>query len=131
MPDRRVETIAYRLGGPRFGVRDRPYLSIPVACRRDAAGLLTGVALAHARDWLSRHDVDPRTPELLGDGVAQIVDLDWPTLFRNGNPASAGIGRVAFGWRHLIEFAAGDMLTLAVRWGRLGGGRLAPLAPMR
>jgi hypothetical protein len=127
----RSGSLAYHLGGPRFVHRDAHYLSIPVVCRRDTAALLTGVALRHARDWLQRHDIDPATPDLLQDGIARIVDLEWPLPFRNGNPDSAQIGRVTFGWRYLVEFGAGDMLTAAVRWGRLGGGRLVPLADLR
>lgn len=125
-----TDALAYRLGGPRFIHRDAHYLSIPVTCRRDTAALLTGVALRHAREWLLRHGVDPATPDLLDDAIARIVDLEWPLPFRNGNPASADMGRIAFGWRYLVEFAAGDMLTAAVRWGRLGGGRLVPLADL-
>ena len=127
----RAESLAYRLGGPRFVQRNAHYVSIPLVCRRDTAALLTAVALRHAREWLLRNDVDPGTPELLHDAVASIVDLEWPLPFRNANPDSAARGRLTFGWRYLIEFGAGDMLTAAVRWGRLGGGRLAPLADLR
>ena len=127
----RTETLAYRLGGPRFVQREAHYLSIPLVCRRDTAALLTGVALRHAHEWLLRHDVHPCTPDLLHDAVASIVDLDWPLPFRNANPQSAERGRLTFGWRYLVEFGAGDMLTAAVRWGRMGGGHLAPLADLR
>lgn len=123
-----IETLAYRLGRPRFLHRDVHYLSIPVVCRRGSAVLLTGAALQHAREWLERHGVDPATPGLLDDGLARIVDLEWPHPFRNGNPASATVHRMAFGWRYRVEFAVGDMLAAAVRWNRLGNGRLVPLA---
>jgi hypothetical protein len=126
-----VEAIAYRLGRPRFVHRELHYLSIPVVCRRGNAPLLTGHALGHARAWLERHGIDPRTPELLDDGLARLVDLEWPHPFRNGNPASADVNRLSFGWRYLVEFAVGDMLTAAVRWNRLGNGRLVPLADLR
>jgi hypothetical protein len=126
-----VETLAYRLGRPRFVHREAHYLSIPVVCRRGSAALLAGPALEHARAWLVRHGVDPTTPELMDDGVARLVDLEWPHPFRNGNPASADLNRLAFGWRYLVEFAVGDMLETAVRWNRLGGGRLVPLAELR
>ncbi len=126
-----TETIAYRLGRPRFVHREAHYLSIPVVCRRGNAGLLAGTALEHAGEWLDRHGVDPSTPELLRDGLARVVDLEWAHPFRNGNPASADLHRLAFGWRYLVEFAVGDMLVAAVRWNRLGGGRLVPLAELR
>jgi hypothetical protein len=104
---------------------------VPVTCRHGTAALVTGPALRHARAWLRRRDVDPRTPELLDDGVARIVDLEWPLAFRSVNPASAEFNRLAVGWRYLVEFAAGDMLVAAVRWNRFGGGRLPPLADRR
>jgi hypothetical protein len=104
---------------------------VPVTCRHGTAALVTGPALRHARAWLRRRDVDPRTPELLDDGVARIVDLEWPLPFRSVNPASAEFNRLAVGWRYLVEFAAGDMLVAAVRWNRFGGGRLPPLADRR
>jgi hypothetical protein len=126
-----VELLAYRLGRPRFVHREVHYLSIPVVCRRGSAALLTGYALEHARVWLERRGVDPTTPELLDDGIARLVDLEWPHPFRNGNPASADGRRLAFGWRYLVEFAVGDMLAAAVRWNRLGNGRLVPLADLR
>lgn len=126
-----IEALAYRLGGPRFVHRDVQYLSIPVVCRRGNAGLLAGAALEHARDWLEGRGVDPTTPELLEERIARLVDLEWPHPFRNCNPASADLHRLAFGWRYLIEFAVGDMLAAAVRWNRLGGGRLVPLADLR
>jgi hypothetical protein len=126
-----AEMLAYRLGRPRFVHREVHYLSIPVVCRRGSAGLLAGHALEHARVWLERHGVDPATPELLDEGLARLVDLEWPHPFRNGNPASAGINRFAFGWRYLVEFAVGDMLAAAVSWNRLGNGRLVPLADLR
>jgi hypothetical protein len=128
---RGLDTLAYRLGRPRFVHRDVHYLSIPVVCRRDNAGLLAGAALQHAREWLEARGVDPSTPDLLDEGLARLVDLEWPHPFRNCNPASADLHRLAFGWRYLIEFAAGDMLAAAVRWNRLGGGRLVPLAELR
>jgi hypothetical protein len=126
-----LEALAYRLGRPRFVHRDVHYLSIPVVCRRGSAGLLAGAALEHARDWLEARGVDPATPELLEVEIARLIDLEWPHPFRNGNPASAGVHRLAFGWRYLIEFALGDMLAAAVRWNRLGGGRLVPLSELR
>jgi len=126
-----IETLAYRFGRPRFVHRDVHYLSIPVVCRRGTAVLLTDTALQHAREWLDRHGVDPATPELLHDGLARVVDLEWPHPFRNGNPATADVKRLAFGWRYLVEFAVGDMLEAAVRWNRLGNGRLVPLADIR
>jgi hypothetical protein len=125
------ETLAYRLGRPRFVHRDVHYLSIPVVCRRGNAGLLAGAALQHAREWLEGRGVDPSTPDLLEDGLARLIDLEYAHPFRNRNPASADLHRLAFGWRYLVEFAAGDMLTAAVRWNRLGGGRLVPLADLR
>jgi hypothetical protein len=124
-------TLSYRLGRPRFVHREAHYLSIPVVCRRGNAGLLAGHALEHAGVWLERHGVDPGTPELLDRGLARLVDLEWPHPFRNGNPASADVNRLAFGWRYLVEFAVGDMLAEAVRWNRLGNGRLVPLANLR
>jgi hypothetical protein len=125
------ETLAYRLGRPRFVHRDLHYLSIPVVCRRGNAGLYAGEALQHGREWLEVRGVDPRTPDLLEDGLARLVDLEWPHPFRNCNPASADLHRLSFGWRYLVEFAVGDMLAAAVRWNRLGGGRLVPLAELR
>ena len=125
------EMLAYRLGRPRFVHREVHYLSIPVVCRRGSAGLLAGEALQHAREWLDGRGVDPSTPDLLNDRLARLVDLEWPHPFRNCNPASADRHRLAFGWRYLIEFAVGDMLAAAVRWNRLGGGRLVPLAELR
>ena len=124
-------TVAYRLGKPRFVHREAHYLSVPVTCRQGTAALVTGPALRHARAWLRRCDVDPRTPELLDDGFARIVDLEWPFPFRSDNPASAEFNRLAVGWRYLVEFAAGDMLVAAVRWNRFGGGRLRSLADLR
>jgi hypothetical protein len=124
-------TLAYRLGRPRFVHREVHYLSIPVVCRRGNAALLAGHALDHARVWLERHGVDPGTPELLDESLARLVDLEWPHPFRNGNPASADVNRLSFGWRYLVEFAVGDMLATAVRWNRLGNGRLVPLADLR
>ena len=124
-------TVAYRLGKPRLVHREAHYLSVPVTCRHGTAALVTGAALRHARAWLRSRDVDPRTPELLDDGVARIVDLEWPLPFRSVNPASAEFNRLAVGWRYLVEFAAGDMLVAAVRWNRFGGGRLPPLADRR
>ena len=124
-------TLAYRLGRPRFVHREAHYLSIPVVCRRGNAALLAGHALEHAGVWLERHGVDPGTPELLDWGLARLVDLEWPHPFRNGNPASADVNRFALGWRYLVEFAVGDMLAAAVRWNRLGNGRLVPLADLR
>jgi hypothetical protein len=126
-----LETLAYRLGRPRFVHRDVHYLSIPVVCRRGSAGLLAGAALQHGRDWLEGRGVDPATPELLDEAIARLLDLEWPHPFRNCNPASDDLHRLAFGWRYLIEFAVGDMLAAAVRWNRLGGGRLVPLAELR
>jgi hypothetical protein len=126
-----AEALAYRLGRPRFVHREMHYLSIPVVCRRGNAGLLAGHALEHARLWLDRHGVDPGTPELLDVGIARLIDLEWPHPFRNGNPASADVNRFALGWRYLVEFAVGDMLAEAVRWNRLGNGRLVPLADLR
>ena len=126
-----AEALAYRLGRPRFVHRDAHYLSIPVVCRRGNAALLAGHALEHANAWLERHGVDPSTPELLDGGLARLVDLEWPHPFRNGNPASANVNRLAFGWRYLVEFAVGDMLAAAVRWNRLGNGRLVALADLR
>jgi len=41
------------------------------------------------------------------------------------------VNRLAFGWRYLVEFAVGDMLAAAVRWNRLGNGRLVALADLR
>lgn len=124
-------TVAYRLGKPRFVHREAHYLSVPVTCRHGTAALVAGPALRHARAWLRRRGVDPRTPELLDDGFARIVDLEWPFPFRSENPASAEFGRLAVGWKYLVEFAAGDMLAAAVRWNRFGGGRLPPLAGPR
>jgi hypothetical protein len=126
-----VEMLAYRLGRPRFVHREVRYLSIPLVCRRGSAALLAGHALEHAHVWLERHGVDPCTPELLDDGLARLVDLEWAHPFRNTNPASAGVHRLAFGWRYLVEFAVGDMLAAAVRWNRLGNGRLVALADLR
>ena len=123
-------TVAYRLGKPRLVHREAHYLSVPVTCRRGTAALVTGPALRHARAWLERRDVDPRTPELLGDGFARLIDLEWPLVFRSENPLSARFNRPAVGWRYLVEFAAGDMLVAAVRWNRFGGGRLRPLATL-
>ena len=124
-------TVAYRLGKPRFVHREVHYLSVPITCRQGTATLVTGPALRHARAWLRHRGVDPRTPELLDDGVARIVDLEWPLPFRSVNPASAEFNRLAVGWRYLVEFAAGDVLVAAVRWNRFGGGRLLPLADLR
>ena len=124
-------TVAYRLGKPRFVHREAHYLSVPVTCRLGTAALVTGPALRHACAWLERRGVDPWTPDLLDAGFARIIDLEWPLPFRSGNPASAEFNRLAVGWRHLFEFAVGDMLVAAVRWNRWGGGRLLPLADLR
>jgi hypothetical protein len=124
-------TVAYRLGKPRLVHREAHYLSVPVTCRHGTAALVTGAALRHARAWLRCRDVDPRTPELLDEGLARIVDLEWPLPFRSANPQSAEFNRLAVGWRYRVEFAAGEMLVAAVRWNRWGGGRLPALADLR
>src|SRR5437763_727338 len=124
-------TVAYRLGKPRLVHREAHYLSVPVTCRQGTAALVTGPALRHARAWLLCRDVDPGTPELLDEGLARIVDLEWPLPFRSVNPESAEFNRLAVGWRYRVEFAAGAMLIAAVRWNRWGGGRLPALADLR